>query len=374
MNSNDLCDQCSPEHCATDAFSTLMDKIAKSFKHRLAERKLKPGTLLCFSSSSVHQSYACLLGVTQKKPILQTLLHVVFHENGDILFKSTDGIPEVSTSCELFRKFAGKDPNSIINIDVQVWRYSMKWIDNHLLTACAEELVDQFIVSSTPDKQRPSIQPKMLAKLKASIRRRMPKKMPLGFRKQAKPKAKPTSKRCHGSDSEASSNAKRDDHGRNTLDLDAEANPVDPISDTVASEERIALNLEKEIAVADATKETIVERINEEKGLESLRKGSTFFSKSIGLEDTGFAASGRSVCLYCKGSIRKNDVRYSWYHNRLRPPGWLHAECLYQQATAANLKTETRAKLAAISERSFSSSESRLQAEAVRVLNAFAGD
>ncbi|CAK9064265.1 unnamed protein product [Durusdinium trenchii] len=375
MNSNDsILPQCLPGHCVNDPLFGCLNGLAKSFKHELSQRKLKPGTLLCFSSSLLRDSFACLLGVSQKKPILQTLMHVTFQANSDILFELVDGVPQVSTSHHLFRKFVG-DATPNVMIDVQVWSYHMKWIDNRLLIASADELRDTFTLTSKPEVKKTTAPPQLLSLLKAARKRESRKNTKGKTRKTVKKvaqKSKASSttmpqKKIQGSDSSGSeSDSDSDSCGDqgDDIDLNAEANPIEAISDTVLSEQVAAKELEKEIAAADEAKEAAITQC--QKGVPA----SSFFAKELGVLDVAFAASGRSTCLQCKLSINKNAVRFSWYHSRVRPHGWVHAECLFQIAVNTGLKEETRVKVKSISERSFGASEGNLQVEALRVLRA----
>ena len=56
--------------------------------------------------------------------------------------------------------------------------------------------------------------------------------------------------------------------------------------------------------------------------------GGSFFAKAVGLSEAAWAKTNRSVCGMCGSRIEKRTVRFSWYHSVLRPPFWLHQECL----------------------------------------------
>ena len=57
-------------------------------------------------------------------------------------------------------------------------------------------------------------------------------------------------------------------------------------------------------------------------------KTSSYFSKTLGVDEVGIAASARSMCFFCKNRIEKGTVRFSLHHNTKRPPAWVHSMCL----------------------------------------------
>ena len=91
------------------------------------------------------------------------------------------------------------------------------------------------------------------------------------------------------------------------LDLTAESNPVEPISEMQAGEEASAKQLEQDIKKYDQAKADLADQY---KG--GPPSSTTFFSQALGLDEGALAKSGRSICLHCKRAIAKGEVRFSW--------------------------------------------------------------
>lgn len=316
-----------------------------------------------------------------KKPITQTLVHVTFQSNGNIIFKLVNGVPQVSCSHQLFQEFH-KASDSNTTIGVQVWDYSLKWIDQHLLIACAESVKHDFSISSD----------------KAARKKALPVKLPFGIRrrkrhckhpkKAAKAKAKisrkntkplqvdigvplPTSTGYTSADSTAQDDDDRSDDLESDTssvasepDLDAEAEPIIPISDTVIREESAANQLQQELEECDTAKNELAQAYKHQK------ESKTFFSKEVGLDHAAIAASGRSLCLHCKEKITKGTVRFAWNYNILRPHAWLHNYCLYEYVTTAGMTESTIPKLQNITQSaSGSNDDGSIPSEAQKVLD-----
>lgn len=68
----------------------------------------------------------------------------------------------------------------------------------------------------------------------------------------------------------------------------------------------------------------------------------TAFSKDLGLSEAAYARTARSKCWKCGAVILKDEIRFSYYHSLIRPPGWLHARCI------ASLAIETQSEQSAL--------------------------
>ena len=130
--------------------------------------------------------------------------------------------------------------------------------------------------------------------------------------------------------------------------LNAESEPIDPISDVVAHEEQACRTLQSEIQESVQARAEVGEAYASGKAMPK----TTFFSRELGLDGGGLAASGRSMCLQCKAVIRKGEVRFSWYWNQLRPHAWLHSHCLVPITESTGLKERTVTKLMELSQES----------------------
>lgn len=350
----DFADQCVPYQCEQGSQSTA-SKMARALYYKLVDQKAKPGTLVCLCESFTSESYAYLLGVTQQRPLMQTFVHVTFKGNGDIHFICVDDVPEVSTSHQIFNLIAARTNNTEFTVDVQMWSCGMKWVDGHSLIAHAEAIVADFCLDS------------------ASLQRRQPEKVPMPFglktnrpRKKALrkektkqgPRAKKTLPVNLESESESQSDMESD------IDLEAESNPIQPISDTMVMEAESAKEVAREIDATDEMKANLAEQFK----AGELKPSTSFFSKTLGLDDAGFAASSRSICLACKRNIGKGDVRFSWYHSTLKPHSWVHSHCVAQLVESTGLRDRAISRLTEISQRAGGSQSGSLQAEAKTIL------
>lgn len=366
-------DQCLPNQCEAQSLSHFLRKLVRSLNQSLSQRKLTAGCLLCFSQTA-RESYACILGVVQKKPIVQTLLRVSFESNGDIVMMLEDGVPDVVTSHQLLRRMdlSGNKPS----FNVQVWGYKMKFVDGHMLIACADTMLDEFEVTTTHKAKQPREKVKLPFNLKMIPRHKKQKKVKQTTRKpilnkQACSKKQPSnmeSEKAECSNESSSSSTDSDAEASNgNLDVNKEVNEIEPISECHAAEEKQAAEIALDVQKTDEKKEELVEQQQKKAPLK------TFFSKHLGLDEAGLAASSRSVCLKCKEKIPKNTVRYSWHHSCLRPPGWVHSFCVYSFAESTGLQARAIEQLRIISQQASGSGTGEVQADATKLLELFTG-
>lgn len=384
-SSENMPDQCLPHNCSTDPAMQFANKWVISLHHCLGERKLLPGTLLHFSSSVSNESHACVLGVCLKKPIVQTLLHVTFESNGDIIFKrDQNSVAKVTTSHCLLKQFYHENDqgdSTDTKINVQVWNYKLKWVDGHALIACAEGVRDEFTISSEKVAATRKVKRKIVLPFGLTFSR--PKRKQHSRPKRQNPKAKAASSKpsppasdpdaktdsgassASSADSDSDTANDREDDGQDGdgLDIEAECDEVIPISETVIQEQTAAAEVAREIESAD---QQWGELAQECKKTTCVQK--SFFSKDVGLDHGAIAVSGRSICLNCKTTIPKGTVRFAWNYNTLRPHGWLHNSCLYDYVTRNGVTEPTVGKLQAIVNSGSSSSGGEVQVEAAKIL------
>lgn len=341
---------------------------------------------MSFSTSFTTDSVACLLGVTQEKPKLQTLLHITFEANYDILFVKQQGGPKVSTSHQLFQQFVEQHhgcrlPAAVkgqsVDVNVDVWQYDLKWVDNCSLIACASALSEQFVITSSKVSIKRGPKVELPFGLKLPRRKRSSKKGAAAVKRLKGATGGPTASHGHQCEGESSSDASSagsslDKGGADNADagnienLHDESQPIEPISETMLDEANKANALCHEVATTDKQREELAEQCH------TGAKASSYFSKTFGLDAGSIAVSGRSMCLFCKLRIPKGDVRFSWYYSTVRPNAWVHSHCLFQLAQQTGLQDSTIKVLRGIcSQSSGSSGPDTVQQSAEGVLQAF---
>lgn len=394
-------DQCPADHCGNHVACQVVKRLDSFIQYELAERKLKPGALICFSSPTSPDMHPFLLGVMQKKPSQRTLMAVNFEGNGNIQFKTTNGIPAVLTSHQvLMTLLTDAKDQATVTMKVQVWSYTMKWLENHFLIPCADNVIAEFSVTS--NQPRPKNTKEILKPPWMEMPKR-PRKMSGTGEKVVRPSArsKPLEQaldeaveaagsghRHHGQsgqspcdsaephEPEVSSSSDtedfddRHDEHDGQVDIHAESNPIDDISETVSAERREAKKIALEVDAVDAQKAELAEQYQSG---QARIPTSSFFSQELGLDDGAIAVSARSVCLQCRSKIGKGEVRFSWYHSKLRPSSWVHAHCLFQLVQSTGLVSQAVAKLTAISQRGSGSDSGQVQAEARKILGMLQG-
>ncbi|CAK9115221.1 PARP-type domain-containing protein (Fragment) [Durusdinium trenchii] len=361
-----LPDQCL-EICGSNPQAQSIKTLVQNFQDALKKYKLLPGALLSFHTDFCHRTATCFLGVTLQKPKMQTLMYAEINNAGRVNFIYKDGVPVFGTTAELFALFlqdlsSSVAPEQDICLKVDVCEYNVTWVDGHQLVASSDSVSGSFDISLDRTVHR---------------KRKLPGKLPFGFklRKNKKRlKGKESGKKIRSSkkikqaaqpDSQQSQdliNNSSDENNSNTdsvsgsaasdadveADVPLESEPIDPISDVVAHEEQACRTLQSEIQESVQARAEVGEAYASGKAMPK----TTFFSRELGLDGGGLAASGRSMCLQCKAVIRKGEVRFSWYWNQLRPHAWLHSHCLVPITESTGLKERTVTKLMELSQES----------------------
>ena len=327
---------------------------------------------MSFTTASVEESFSYILGVTQKKPLVQTAVHATMQGNGDVVLKCHEGVPQVSTSHQILQELLSRSPsaeNAIV--DVTLWTYKVQWRGRTLI-ACVDCIRSEFQVGQSiqlPKRTASSAQ--LPFGLKVPRKRRKKTVTP-----GTSTKAKKTSKKKEtlqedpeGLQESSSGSSEVEQPAAKEAqveveDINAESNPIEPISETMIEEEAAAVSLALEIEAADQRRSELADHLRS--GAVSAPRGS-YFSEFVGIDSGAYAASGRSMCLHCKTAIPKGDVRFSWYHSRLRPSAWVHSRCVFQLAKASGLVDQVTSRLEGIVGQS-ASSQSRIQEEASSIL------
>ena len=156
------------------------------------------------------------------------------------------------------------------------------------------------------------------------------------------------------SEPELSSSSSGDDQNHE-IDPNQESEQVIPANDVVKKAEAQIPEIAQEIETMDTMRQNTADAIRANKAASP----SSFFTKTIGLFESGLAVTGRSVCLACKKPIAKNSVRYSWYYSKVRPHGWVHSFCLVGFCKQNNLVDQSIGQLKEIIKSADKSSSSK---------------
>lgn len=359
--------QCAPDQCSSHPDSGGTKALVKMLHHQLVDRRVKPGAFMSLTTASVEESFAYILGVTQKRPLVQTAVHATLHGNGDVVIKCHDGVPQVSTSYQILQELLSKSPSGEKAIvHVTLWTCKVRWCGRALI-ACVDSIRSEFEVGhgiQLPKRTASTVQ--LPFGLRVPRKRRKKTVTPgTSTKTKTSKKADPDPEGSQESSSEVEKAAAEE--AEVEVDINAESNPIEPISETMAAEEVAAASLAREIDAADQRRSELADQVRS--GTVSTPKGS-YFSQFVGIDCGALAASGRSICLHCKQAIPKGDVRFSWFHSRLRPSAWVHAHCVFQLAKASGLTDQVTGRLEEIIGRSTSStsSQNQIQAEASSIL------
>ena len=342
-NDIDLPELCPFFLCRSNNLYQAVTVLTKNFWQLIKAHQLKAADLLMFSvGGNENQQTVYFLGTMLKKPLQQMLVEAVF-EDTEIQFKLTDGLPHILSSHEVFLAFLqdSEDPSKF-QLHVEAWKCQAFLDDFGVLSTNATHPLGKFSLTTTrlPGERKSQGSLPFGLKLPSKPRKQVTakqKKSGSGGAKAPK-KILPAmevidldSSETGDGDSHSEENLSEDDDDSEPdffqADAERESETVVPPSKTIASEQRameeVAKEIESSVQLRDETAEVI--RQNSQSNV------SSFFSKDLGFSDVGIAASGRSICLSCKKAIPKGSVRYSWFHSRVRPHGWVHAHCILQQ-------------------------------------------
>ena len=339
----DLPELCPFFLCRSNTLYQAVTVLTKNFWNLVKTHQLTAADLLMFSvAGNENQQIVYFLGTMLKRPLQQMLVEAVL-EDQEVQFKLTEGRPHILSSHELFLGFLEESKDlSQFQLYVEAWKCQAFLGDFGALATNATRPFAKFSLTTTRLPQGQS---------------RSHRKLPFGLKLPSKPRKQVTKKSRSGGamapkkilsemdmeviDLDSSETGDGNGHSDGNLseddddsepdvfqaDAERESETVVPPSKTIASEQRAMEEVAKEIESSVQLRDETAEAIRENKQ----SSASSFFSKDLGFSDIGVAASGRSICLSCKKFIPKGSIRYSWFHSRVRPHGWVHAHCILQQ-------------------------------------------
>ena len=322
--------QCLPYLCKDSPTYSLVQRWQRVLHQHLQKASIKPGALLTFKArtkadlSITHY----LLGVALQRPLLLTLLEVTL-SSSEVRPLLEDGVPAVCTASEMFlallKDRRDQDAPPGVQVDVRPCRASLE-PKGGLRVTCR----DQFYSFDLNQAPEPNPKPKMQAT-----------KLPFGLRPLKRQKRKKEDEVADIDDIDM--NLEEDETA--DIDINLESESMAPAFDVVC--ENTALQeVEAEQQKADELRQEVAEAHRAQQHPSS---GSTFFSKDLGVADAGFAATGRAICLSCKRPIAKGSIRFAFNHNRSRPHGWLHSDCVSRHVLETNTQQESVRRLLQLS-------------------------
>ena len=367
-NDSSICENlpepCLPGICKNDP-STLWEStsaFAKTFQQALDERNIKTGSFLVLSSPDYPLTLYFFLGVILRRPLLQTVVLADVLNDRISFQKDGNGQPQFDTSCHLFATFLHATSKDLKELNFEHWVYTPRLEDGQRLVVCADQMKSQFVIGLTKHKaqSKPSI------KLPFGLSNRNPKKKRHATAQSGKSGPKPKHRRIDKTASGSGSGDSRSSDSEDPVPKGSVANTeqvVEPITAIVAQSEVDARTLEKEVEDSDQVKAILAEEVPQ-------TRGGSFFSKVLGVGTGAIAPTGRSKCRHCSKFIMKDEIRFEWFWNKLRPPSWVHAHCLMSLADASQLRQETLESLRRIASTSSGSRDDNpVSREAARILS-----
>lgn len=353
--------QCYPFLCQKDPCYDKVKTLVANLATQISQNRLRPGNLLLFSTDQCagsDSSIACFLGVVLKKPQQHMLLESLLHDAdvSEVSLKSDErGLPVVYSSHEFFlRLLRSKSGKQSLHVSVQAWQCQVFLHEGHHIKSNPEKQIADFAVTETTSKpariKRETV--KLPFGLQASSRKRSkkPKCQPKpSKRSRGSGLQLPTVEPQHASSSSNASSSESSATDQEVADPEQETETVVPASATAQKEQQNLNKLAEEIQTMDSLKEEAAKKVH----------APTFFTQELGLCEAALARSGRSVCMHCRQLIQNQSVRFSWYHSKVKPPGWLHFFCVVEYAQQADQAGATADKLESIIQSQSSSSSSR---------------
>lgn len=349
---------CPPCACVNNPHFAKAEQLVKSLSWALQEKDVEPGALLVFSMKE--SQFPMILGVTMKKPVRQMLVRAILDDQ-KVSLSHSNRSPEILSSFQLFMSFLEElqlghgEEMAIVNIHVEVWRCMAFLSDDgaghHMLQSNPHSVIHSFEISTKKvTKNQPSkvklpfgMEKRMQNERRANqVRKKGTKKIKQPTQKTKRKREK---KKNNSSESSTTSSSDTDkENGDNGEQEEEEA--VVPMSSVVREEQveanRVAIEIEE-----STDKRTEVANTLQQNVAAGQFKAS-FFSKVCGLEAGDVAPTGRAVCIRCKNKIPKDMVRFSWYHSKIKPPGWVHSHCVYHLVKETGLEERALERLESI--------------------------
>ena len=331
---------------------------------------MRPGSLLMFTSGVFQEAYTFLLGVVLERPSVHTLMGVNLLGNDEVGILLTEGLPSILTERQLFQELLARaGSQSVRRIDVEVWQCQtfLRGPGSQLYATPDKQLCNFNLTEKAEQKSKKvsvelpfGLQPAKRARRSNATAKARPRK-PRGA-SRSKPADEVIDLEAAGgisvSDEDSAdsiSESEQEPEAESLANAEDESEHLAPLNGTAASEEACLPQLERELNMEETMREQAAEAIR------SARPGpgrSSFFAKELGLAEGALAASGRSVCLNCKMPIKKDTVRFSWYHSLYRPPGWVHSACVCELVKATGLREVAIRRLSEIRHQGGSASSS----------------
>ena len=324
-----------------EIYQKIQTTLVKSLSWGLQEHKVEPGSLLVFTFKD--SVIPVLLGVVLKKPVTHTLMSVSLDDQ-QLSLPNCEGNLEFQSSHQLLFSLLKDHATTLkddVAISVAVWHcnaYLASHDDrpgSHVLKSDAHELHCTFEIST----RRKAKKKQVVVKLPFGMEQRMKdqrkknKTRKIGKIKAKKTRSTTKSKGSLASNSDSSSSSsfhEENDLSDSEKDVDQEEDEesVVPMSSVVEQEQRTAQKVALEVEETDEQRSGVAKTLCAH--IAAGKYQSSFFAKECGLDQGSIATSGRAVCLKCKTTIAKDAVRFSWFHSKIKPPGWVHCHCLYQ--------------------------------------------
>ena len=122
-------------------------EFVRVLQKMFAEKNIFTSTLIMLSSPEYPLSVYFFLGVTLKKPLLQTV--IMARVEGDrVSFELKDGRPNISTTHHVISSFLHRTSITLTEITVEAWDCSYKLAGMQTLVVTAERLGTSFILST----------------------------------------------------------------------------------------------------------------------------------------------------------------------------------------------------------------------------------
>lgn len=377
---------CLPGLCTCQPGWLKLKSFVKAFHDLLEEKHIRTGSLVILTTEDFPVTVCFFLGVTLKKPLLQTvILANVDQEQVSFKFEGAEGLsnPQITTTYKVFADILASTSESLVEVFVEHWLYDAVFDENKkMLVVNVTSSTSRFSVNVEKAKQQ---QRKETVRLPFGLSATTRKRKTPSSAFSRNPREEKKQHQAESSDLNENGNQNNDnddaDGFQNLLEelgfrteeneqevdneFDDGDDDIQPFSEEVANNSSETRRVAREVEQIDHAREVISKEYQSGK---PMSEGS-FFSRILGLGIGQLAVSGRSKCRNCNLPIAKGEVRFEWWWNKLRPNAWAHPSCAVALATKFDLKNETQQRLRNMAMANSDCSEA-VRAEAVRILSA----
>lgn len=342
-----------------ETYKTIETTLVKSLSWGLQEHKVEPGSLLVFTFKD--SVIPVLLGVVLKKPVTHMLMSVNLDDQ-QLSLLNYEGNLKFQTSHQLLFSLLEDHSAALtddVTISVAVWHcnaYLASHDDrpgSHALKSDAHELRCTFEISTRHKAKKKQVVVKLPFGMEQRMKdqRKKNKTRKIGTLKTKRPGSKTKTKRSLESNSDSFSSSSSHEENdlldlKKTVDQEADEESVIPMSSVVEQEQISAQKVALEVEETDEQRNGVAKTLHA--NIASGKYQSSFFAKECGLDQGSLATSGRAICLKCKTKIAKDTVRFSWFHSKIKPPGWVHCHCLYHFVKETGLEQRALQQLDSI--------------------------